>query len=97
MQFNEIHAHSLKPNEEYKIKCKDQLFRATFNKYREYNFPEFINIKQGEFHFPPTCFTGGNNIYYQPIFQKEKIQQNMERRALLLIIRKITGDQYFEW
>lgn len=96
MQFNEIHPHSLKPNEEYKIKCKDQLFRATFNKYREYNFPEFINIKQGEFRFPPTCFMGGN-IYYQPIFQKEKIQQNMERRALLLIIRKITGDQYFEW
>lgn len=96
MQFNEIPHHLLKPNEKYKISNRDQVFTATFNKYREYNLLEFIKIKQGEFCFGPACFWEGN-IYYQPIFQKEKIQQNMECRALHLILRKITGDQCFEW
>jgi hypothetical protein len=34
---------------------------------------------------------------YEHIFQKERIQSNMEERALQLILKNIVCDPYFTW
>jgi len=34
---------------------------------------------------------------YEPNYKKEKIQQQMEQRALILILQKITGDELFNY
>lgn len=35
--------------------------------------------------------------FYEPIFQKERIQSTMEERALQLILKNIVGDPTFTW
>ena len=35
--------------------------------------------------------------FYQFIPQKSRIQSDMERRAVNLIVRRMIGDDYFEW
>jgi hypothetical protein len=35
--------------------------------------------------------------YYIPIFQRERIQTAMERRAVNLILQNIIGDDTFSW
>lgn len=41
----------------------------------------------------PECL----NEFYKPVFQKNKIQSDMEHRALQLILKSIIGDQSFSW
>jgi len=38
-----------------------------------------------------------NDFYYRLVSQKERIQQQMESRALQKILRTITGDSTFEY
>ena len=35
--------------------------------------------------------------FYEPIFQRERIQSMMEERALQLILKNIIGDPTFTW
>jgi hypothetical protein len=35
--------------------------------------------------------------FYEPIFQKDRIQMAMEERALQLILKSIIGDPTFTW
>jgi len=35
--------------------------------------------------------------YYDFVSQKSRIQSDMERRAVSLIVRRLTGDDCFEW
>jgi hypothetical protein len=37
------------------------------------------------------------DTYYDLVSVKEKIQEAMEKRALDKILRKLIGDQHFEW
>jgi hypothetical protein len=37
------------------------------------------------------------NEFYKPVFQKTKIQSDMEQRALQLILKSIIGDESFSW
>jgi len=37
------------------------------------------------------------NDFYKPVFQKTKIQSDMEQRALQRILKSIIGDQTFSW
>jgi hypothetical protein len=43
--------------------------------------------------YVPQCL----NEFYKPVFQKDKIQTDMEQRALQLILKSIIGDQSFSW
>ena len=95
MQFDKVDLKSLKPNEEYKLISRNQEFRGTFCKWDVITGYHFTKIRQNEFRFPDTGL--GDVTCYRPIFQKEKRQQSMERRAVNLILRKIIGDTYFEW
>ena len=42
-------------------------------------------------------FFTDTNDYYEFVKQKEKIQSDMERRAVNLIVRRLIGDDCFEW
>ena len=42
-------------------------------------------------------YENGFSHFYVPNFQKERIQSNMEHRAVNLILRNITGDPTFTW
>ena len=35
--------------------------------------------------------------YYIPIFQRDRIQSSMERRAVNLILQRVIGDSTFTW
>lgn len=53
----------------------------------------FTNI-DGDKTFDVTFY--GDKIY-EPISQKERIQSDMEQRALQLILKSIIGDESFSW
>ena len=36
-------------------------------------------------------------LFYEPIFQAERIQSAMEHRAVNLILRRVIGDESFTW
>jgi len=44
-------------------------------------------------------FNGSTGMfdYYAPIFQRDKIQSDMEHRAVNILLRIITGDPTFSW
>lgn len=41
----------------------------------------------------PQCL----NDFYKPVFQKNKIQSDMEQRSLQVILKFIIGDSTFSW
>ncbi len=43
--------------------------------------------------YMPYC----THTFYKPVFQKEKIQSDMEHRALQVILKSIIGDSTFSW
>jgi hypothetical protein len=93
MKFQSVHV--LVPGTRYKIVyylgkvqtgtyiCTDQ-FGNRFDVTNE-------NGKSNE--YLPQCL----NEFYKPVFQKNKIQLDMEHRALQLILKTITRDQSFSW
>ncbi len=38
-----------------------------------------------------------NETFYEPVFQKERIQSAMEYRAVNKLLQKIIGDTMFTW
>ena len=94
--FEEVHYTSLVPSQKYKIKWNKHEYPATFHQYYTHGCIYFIKLYRAvrpyiRFHSFIDC------KIYRPIFQKDKIQQEMERRAINLILQQITGDPYFQW
>jgi hypothetical protein len=52
----------------------------------------FVTCENKSEYFPH-CL----NYFYKPVFQKNKIQLDMEQRALQLILKSIIGDESFSW
>lgn len=91
--FEEV--HSLVPSQKYKIKWRDNEYTARFHQHSEHGCVDFINVNRSGFRLPYIRFHSFFDLtIYQPIFQA---QQNMELRAVNLILRKILGDPYFQW
>jgi len=62
--------------------------------YKDYHFYVFNSLRYG----PELIdYENGFSHFYLPNFQKERIQSNMEHRAVNLILRNITGDPTFTW
>ena len=38
-----------------------------------------------------------NESFYEPVFQKERIQTDMEHRAVNKLLQQIIGDTRFSW
>jgi hypothetical protein len=92
MQFRRVHSSHLKPGKKYKICQHFSQHRGTYL-YSIYNIHTFININ-GQRNFADYMYDA---TFYEPIFQKERIQTNMEERALQLILKNIVGDPSFTW
>ena len=98
--FQRVAFDELVPGKKYKIGMFSGIFikETWFVEPRIMNdvYMEFENVKIGDtktwrkFFSPYTTF-------YQWIPQKEKIQWQMERRAVNLILRRLIGDEHFEW
>lgn len=95
MQFQEV--AELVPGTKYRILCHGIIKFTGFYSHTEYDmFYTFQSVQGHHFHkelqFSQIC-----NTFHVAHFQKERIQSNMEHRAVNLIIRNITGDTSFTW
>lgn len=43
------------------------------------------------------CYFNHHHSYYRLVSQKDKIQSDMERRAVNALVRRLIGDDCFEW
>jgi len=91
--FQLVEASALCPEQKYKI-IAEQVYSGIYKGECWHNSKFFI--------FDKVC--GGcpryflkTRTFYQFVSQKERIQSEMERRALHLIFRKLLGDPHFEW
>jgi len=92
MQFKEV--YTLVPNKKYKIVFSDRIhYKGTYRcnqgrinmfelKYKGFTYHKYFARVQR---------------FYEPVFQKERIQSDMEQRAVNLILQRITGDPTFTW
>jgi len=96
MEFEKV--TELIPGTKYKIKyCGVVTYNGTYLK-RDGNYRIFKNatiectvvklFKQD---------VSGHHVFYVPIFQRDRIQSDMEHRALQLILKNIIGDSTFQW
>jgi hypothetical protein len=102
--FQEVSFRDLVPGQKYKIKY--ELVQHTFNvgiyKGNWEMYDEFENVhrytmvgdKLQKYLSKDTYFN--RKVYYQFIPQKDKIQQAMEKRALVQVLSKI-GIYHFDW
>lgn len=86
--FVRIEPHELVPGTKYKIGEHTGIFKTVG--YRAYSrwFYVFYS-KRSNRHFSSTC-----DLYK---FVSDKPQEKMERRAVNMIVRRLIGDEHFEW
>lgn len=81
--------------DEYKGKFKKSYQRfGNYKRYLEFNHVFNMTTQtncEDLFFFSWTC------KFYEFVPQKARIQSDMERRALNMIIRRLLGDDCFEW
>jgi hypothetical protein len=89
MKFREV--TELIPGTKYKIVSNDNTYEGIYVStnylHRFRNVPGYHN----------TNFVPHFHSYYEPIFQKERIQSAMEHRAITKLLRQIIGDPTFRW
>jgi len=90
MQFKRV--EYLEPGVKYKICQHFSQHRGTYL-YSIYGVHTFENI-DGYRNFQDFFY---DTTFYVPIFQKQRIQSDMEHRAVNLLLRVITGDPTFSW
>lgn len=100
MIFEEEHFYKLQKNKKYYIVgiCD---FIGTFHGYHD-DLAIFRNVYKIVNHTYSECgyVTYSYKLerhYYKVKSQKERIQQQMEQRALSKVLKKITGDELFVW
>jgi hypothetical protein len=101
--FKEINFFDLVYGQEYFISGAELdiiYYKGIFEGY-SYNYARFNSI---EVIYPTKFFYGERAFHYYPkryyyyfVSIKNKIQQAMETRALDILLKKITGDECFEW
>jgi hypothetical protein len=97
MRFKEISVDELVPEEKYRIHYHKTVRVGRYAQLTPYDYlyfkgknPIFIPLS---LYDPIEYYC----LFFQPIFQKDKIQQEMEQRALNLILQRLLGDPFFSW
>jgi hypothetical protein len=81
-------------NDEYKGRFRgDFYFRDNNELYLEFDNAYNITTQTCREHL----FFLSTRKFYKFVSQKARIQWDMERRAVNLIIQRLIGDNYFEW
>lgn len=97
MRFKEISVDELIPEEKYRIHHR-KIVRI--GRYAERTPYDYLYFKGKDPIFIPLSLYEPLSYYclfFKPIFQKEKIQQTMEQRALTLVLQRVLGDPFFIW
>jgi len=101
--FEKINFFDLVYGKEYFISASelDIIYYKGIFEGHSYNCARFNSI---EVVYPKKYFYGERAFHYYPrryyyyfVSTKNKIQDAMEARALDKILKKIIGDQYFQW
>lgn len=81
-------------NHEYKGRFRgDFYFRDNDEMYLEFDYA--YNLTTHDYCEP--LFFLSTRLFYHFVSQKARIQSDMERRAVNLIVRRLIGDDCFEW
>lgn len=91
MDFKTV--RDLVPGTKYKICSGFLTYRGTYTHSICRGMHNFVKIN-GRNNFQAHFY---NEIFYEPVFQRDKIQSDMERRAVNKLLQKITGDSNFTW
>jgi hypothetical protein len=101
LSFEEEHFYKLEKNKKYYIFgiCD---FIGTFHGYQNSELAIFRNVYKinKDSHSDCGYVTFSYKLdrhYYKVKSQKEKIQEDMEKRALSKVLKRITGDDLFIW
>jgi hypothetical protein len=94
MEFREV--TEFIPGTKYLILCYDIKFIGFYSR-TEYEMFYTFHTVQGEHFHNELQFSQVCNTFYLPKFQRDRIQSDMEHRAVNLILRNITGDPTFTW
>ena len=95
MEFQEV--SDLVYGKKYKVMHYFHEYTATYKRSFNHN-PVILTFSTKEQDYHQYLFPGYNPYkYYVPIFQKERIQTAMEKRALQRILKTILGDETFSW
>ena len=103
MRFEEIGYHSLISEKKYKMKWENYVYTGTFHQFTIQNpsvYADFMHVHHKNDILPVLYLRIIPDIqvkFFRPIYQKEKIQSAMERRAVNMILQRITNDPYFYW
>jgi len=96
--FQPVEADDLRYNQKYKIVADNEytgIYKGKFWSNTTYlEFDDVFNLTNR--HHPPRFFMPTRK-FYKFVSQKERIQSDMERRAVNLIVRQLIGDIHFEW
>jgi hypothetical protein len=90
--FVPIHPEALVVGTKYKIGTSTWIYVKTWDApdgITRYEFFDMINPTFQRFRFFTSC------TFYQ--FVPQHPQEKMERRAVNLIVRRLIGDDHFEW
>ena len=91
MEFKKV--ETLVPGTKYKICSNFLTYRGTYTHSVCRGMHSFVKIN-GRMNFQDYFY---NETFYEPIFQKERIQSAMEHRAVNTLLQKIIGDSSFSW
>jgi len=99
LMFRRITHNELHYNRRYKIVGVHEYYGIYIGKiwtenqcYLQFNHCRVLDGKTSNTKYFLPC-----REYYTFVSQKARIQSDMERRAVNLIVRGLIGDDYFEW
>lgn len=97
--FELVSPYELKYNKTYKIVANNEYkgtYIDSFYFHDDEIYLEFVNIKTSDNKlFSKRIFFSSTRTIYK--FVSDNPQEKMERRAVNLIVRKLTGDDCFTW
>jgi hypothetical protein len=96
--FQSVEVSNLCYNCTYKIVADDEYVGVYKGKFWHPDlYLEFDHIRNISGHFQPPKYFLPTRKFYKFISQKARIQSDMERRAVNLIVRRVLGDDCFQW
>jgi len=97
MEFFNISHRDLVEYNKYKVIFHGHTYIGRYSKV----CPAYIVLIQVTYKSDKIPFINiplsANYLLYEPLFKKKQIQQDMERRAVNMIVQRILGDPYFQW
>jgi len=96
--FQQVEVSDLYYNRKYKIIAGDEYVGVYKGKFwNDELYLEFDQTRNLTGRFSPPQYFLPTRKIYQFVSQKARIQSNMERRAVSIIVRNLIGDPCFKW